>query len=124
MGGCNKEEDIAILCTAVGMLPITTKNGDTIKVLAYYSAQVDGTIISPTTIISQHRKRFSGWMQYSDCDNKHGYIQLIGQSNHDDLKMSTICENDLWYHTQSSLDEIGIKLQHCHTILCGFNFIK
>lgn len=108
MGGCNKEDDIAILCTSVGMLPITTATGDTIKVLAYYSAQVDGTIISPTAIVSQHRQRFSGWIQYSDCDNKNGYIQLIGRSNQDDLKLPTVCENDLWYHAQSSLGNNGI----------------
>ena len=109
MGGCNKEEEIAILCTAVGYLPITTDSGDTIKVLAYYSAQVDGTIISPTTIISQHRKRFSGWMQFSDCDNKNGHIQLIGRHKQDDIRLPTTCENDLWYHSQDSLGEPGIS---------------
>jgi hypothetical protein len=80
MGGCNKDNEAAITCTALGTLSLTATNGTTIKVQAYYSAEVDGTIISPTTIITQHRDKYTGWTQHADCDKKQGYITLLSSA--------------------------------------------
>ena len=54
MGGCNKNDPAAIVCTAMGDLTLTSTDGNQLKVKAYFSEQVDGTIISPTTIVTQH----------------------------------------------------------------------
>jgi deoxyuridine 5'-triphosphate nucleotidohydrolase len=102
MGGCNKEDDAAIVCTAMGTLPIQSTSGEEILVHAYYSAEVDGTIISPTTIVTQHKHRFSGWTQHSNCDNDSGYIMLLARDGND-IRMNLTCKNDLWYHTVNSV---------------------
>ena len=107
MGGCNKEDSAAIICTATGILTITGKNNDIIKVKAYYSEEVDGTIISPTTIVTQLRDKFSGWMQFADCDSKTGDIQLIGKNGTDNVTLPIISNNDLWYHAEDSLSQIN-----------------
>lgn len=78
MGGCNKEDD-----AAMRMLPIQSTSGEEILIHAYYSAEVDSTIISPTTIVTQHKDCFSGWMQHSNCDNENGYIMLIACDGND-----------------------------------------
>jgi hypothetical protein len=51
MGGCNKNDEAAIVCTAVGDIIIQTTDGEHVKFKAYYSADVDGTIISPTAMV-------------------------------------------------------------------------
>ena len=60
MGGCNKDDPAAIICTATGDLQLESIDGTKIIVKAYYSEQVDGTIISPTTIVVQHKDRYVG----------------------------------------------------------------
>jgi dUTP pyrophosphatase len=97
MGGCNKEE-VAITCTAKGKLKLYDKNNNMIRVDAYYSKDVDGTIVSPTTIIRQHSEKFSSYIQHSDCDTNTGYIKLIGRADNDNFELQLTCRNDLWYH--------------------------
>ena len=91
MGSCNKEDAAAIVCTAIGLLPIQTASGEEILVHAYYSAEVDGTIISPTTIVTQLKKRFSGWTQHSNCDQSIGYITLLARDGND-VTMNLTCK--------------------------------
>ena len=102
MGGCNKNDDIAITCTAMGKLPLKSTNGTILLATAYYSAEVDGTIISPTTLVQQNKDKYSGWMQHADCQNQRGYITLIGNNGHD-MTFDTISRNDLWFHTSDSI---------------------
>jgi hypothetical protein len=102
MGGCNKDDPSAITCTAIGILQLESTSGQILKTKAYYSKEVDGTIISPTTMISQHRQQFSGWTQHSDCDNKSGYITLLACTG-PDLIFPLVCANDLWYHATDSI---------------------
>ena len=103
MGGCNKNDPAAIICTTTGELTITSTKGDQITVKAYYSEQVDGTIISPTTIAVQHSDRFVGWLQHSNIDTNEGTIKLIGRQNHEDMIFPTYMTNDLWYHNKQSI---------------------
>ena len=103
MGGCNKTDDVAIVCTAMGKLPITSTDGNILLATAYYSAEVDGTIISPTTLVRQNSDKYSGWMQHADCDNKTGHITLIGKTRGNDISFKTSCTNDLWYHDTTTI---------------------
>ena len=102
MGSCNKNDPAALTCTAMGKLPIQSMTGEIILATAYYSSEVDGTIISPTTIVSQFKERFVGWMQYSNCDTDTGDITLIGR-NGDDVRFATKSINDLWYHAKETI---------------------
>ena len=97
MGGCNKDE-IAITCTAKGLLPIPTTDGDQLNLEAYYSKDVDGTIISPTTIVRQYSHRFTSFTQHSDCDNNIGSITFHSKDSSNDKTVQLKCKNDLWYH--------------------------
>ena len=106
MGGCNKNDPAAIVCTHLGYLQLHSTNDTTIQVKAYYSPQVDGTIISPTNIITQLAQDFVGWIQVSNKDTMMGKITLLGRDNHENLDFTTFCKNDLWYHT---IDSIGPK---------------
>ena len=99
MGGCNKDDPAAIICTGIGIMTFTCNtNGTCIKVQAYYSDQVDGTIISPTALVRQHRQKYIGFLQYSDCDNNNGVIKLISRNNCPDFEIPIYSRNDLWYH--------------------------
>ena len=102
MGGCNKTDTAAIVCTAMGKLPLQSNTGTILLATAYYSAEVDGTIISPTTLVQQHADTYSGWMQHADCMNKNGYITLISKHG-TDLTFNTVCSNDLWYHDKNTI---------------------
>ena len=103
MGGCNKNDPAAITCTAVGILHIRSIKGETIRVKAYYSSQVDGTIISPTTIVTQHSDKYLGWLQRSNTDTQKGTITLLGRRKEDNLEFATYSVNDLWYHDKESV---------------------
>jgi hypothetical protein len=78
MGGCNKHNPGAIVCSATGILMLYCTNGTEFKVKAYYSADIDSTIISPTAMVQQHAHKFKAWLKYCNCDDNNGTIKLIG----------------------------------------------
>ena len=110
MGGCNKNDPAAIICTATGDLQMTAINGTKLTIRAYYSEQVDGTIISPTTIVVQHTDRFVGWLQYAEIESNQGTIKLIGRQGQEDVTFRTFMSNDLWYHDTQSLQPSQPKI--------------
>ena len=101
MGGCSKDE-VAITCTAKGKLELRGLHGETIWVEAYYSKEVDGTIVSPTTIVRQHDNRFTSFSQHSNCDTNDGAITFIARDGHNNFQLPLKCINDLWYHVEPS----------------------
>ena len=103
MGGCNKNHPAAIICTATDTLQLSSMNGTKLSVTAYYSNQVDGTIISPTTIIVQHKEHYVGWLHHANVASSEGTITLIGGQGIDDVTFRIHMENDLWYHDRKSL---------------------
>ena len=110
MGGCNKTDPAAIICTATGELTLTSMDNTKISVKACFSEQVDGTIISPTTMVVQHKERYVGWLQHANIDNKDGTIRLLGRQGHDDIIFKTYMKNDLWYHDQDSIGQAKPKI--------------
>ena len=114
MGGCNKSDPAAIVCTKSGFLPMVSKEGTTILVKAYYSNLVDGTIISPTAIVEQHSDIYSGWIHYADCENKTGYIDLIGKRGGDNTRFYLTSTNGLWYHDDTSTHHSNKKHRSSH----------
>ena len=103
MGGCNKNDEAAITCNAVGYISLRATCGTLLTAKAYYSDEVDGTIISPTTIIRHNNQNFGAWMQYSSVDDNAGHIELIGKHGQKNLIFNTVSDNDLWFHDPESL---------------------
>ena len=136
MGGCNKNDEVAITCTAIGQLPIRTIDGQELLTKAYYSAEVDGTIISPTAMVQQHISSYNAWLKYCDCDNKEGTLKLVGRNNIPTLSFKIYCHNDLWYHDQSSVGNTSLptinhlsnaasyELWHQRTAHAGINTLE
>ncbi len=106
MSGCNKDDDHAIVCTAVGKLPLQTFSGEVLLLTCYYSSEVDGTIISPTTICAQFSDRYYGWLQYANCTRRHGTITLLGKDGVDNEVFPIFSTNDLWYHEPYSIGPV------------------
>jgi dUTP pyrophosphatase len=109
MGGCNKHDTAAIVCTAIGTLTLYCTDGIAFKVKAYYSADVDGTIISPTAMVRQHATKFKAWLKYCNCEDNKGTIKLIGKDGQENLSFSIYGTNDLWYHSDDSLTPNQMK---------------
>jgi deoxyuridine 5'-triphosphate nucleotidohydrolase len=110
MGGCNKNDPAAIICTAKGTLQLSSIDGTKLSVQAYYSDQVDGTIISPTTIVVQHKERFVGWLQHANVEANDGTIKLLGRQGVEDIIFKIYMSNDLWYHDRVSLGNNDAKV--------------
>jgi deoxyuridine 5'-triphosphate nucleotidohydrolase len=103
MGGCNKNDEAAITCTAIGTMYISTSEGEHIPFKAYYSSNVDGTIISPTAMVKQHITTHNAWVKYANCDSNKGTLKLIGRDATDTKIFNIFSANDLWYHHQESI---------------------
>ena len=102
MSGVNVNDPAAIVCTKVGYMPLVAKDGQQILAKTYYSNSVDGTIISPTALVSQYQKCYTGWLQKSDCDKNLGELILIGKDGYGDLVFDIVSKNDLWYHVANN----------------------
>ena len=63
-----KADDVAIICTGHGLLPWQSTEGHIIMVRTMYCDEVDGTIISPTTVVQQNQDTYQGFTIDSDCD--------------------------------------------------------
>ena len=138
MGGCNKHDEAAIVCTAVGDMLFQTTDGETVKFKAYYSADVDGTIISPTAMVQQRINDFHGWVKYANCDSNKGTLKLLGRNDTSTKIFHIYCANDLWYHHHDSILDnhnsdakirplsvaAKYELWHQRTAHAGFNTLE
>ena len=53
-----KANDIAIVCIGKGLIPLMSKEGQILCIETLYSAEVEGIIISPTTMVQQHTEQY------------------------------------------------------------------
>ena len=72
-----KADDVAIVCTDKGYLPWLSKEGVLSMVPILFSKEVDGTIVSPTTIVLHYKSMYSGFVIEADTDNGTGMLRLI-----------------------------------------------
>ena len=72
-----KAEDVAIMCIGKGLLPWLSKEGKFTMVETLYGADVDGSSISPTTVIQKHIHLYQGFTINSNIYNEEGEIKLI-----------------------------------------------
>ena len=64
-------------CTGKGLIPWMSKEGQILCIETLYSAEVEGTIISPTTMVQQHTEQYQGFTIEANVDNGTGDLKLI-----------------------------------------------
>ena len=94
----------ALHATGVGMITMTSEEGDKIIVECLYSPDAEGTLISPTAITSQYNEIFEGWTLFANTTNKSGYMKLIHNDGLNHATFPMYCEDNLWYHYLPSDD--------------------
>ena len=96
--GVNNNDNNEAEIHGFGFMYITTKDDHQhVKVKVHYSPNIDGTIISPQSIATEHKKSVNGWYQHSNIDSN---IGTLGFSLRDGnkLEFALTCHNNLWYY--------------------------
>ena len=93
-----KKDTVAIICTCKGYLPWYSSEGICTMVLILYSANCDGTLISPTSIVRANSDKYQGFVIKSNCDSDTGYLELLHRYGVSHCKYPIYSTKDLWYH--------------------------
>ena len=93
-----KADDVAIICTGKGYLPWLSKEGVLSMVPILYCKEVDGTIVSPTTIVIHYKSMYSGFVIETDTDNGTGVLRLIHRDGIHHITYPMTMHNSLWFH--------------------------
>ena len=93
-----KADDIAITCTGKGYLPWLSKEVICTMVPILYCAEVDGTIVSPTTIVLHYKAQYSGFVIEADTDDGTGTLRLIHRDGVQHITFPMVMHNSLWFH--------------------------
>ena len=93
-----KADNVAITCTGQGYLPWSTREGNVLMIKTMYCEEVDGTIISPTTVVEQYNNLFQGFTIEANCDDGTGQLKFLNRDgvNHNTIAMHM--DNGLWFH--------------------------
>ena len=95
------KKDASIEVKAIGKYSI---RGTPLKINMYYCPDADNTIISPTAIVRQNIRQFTGYQKYLKIDKSVGHIRLLAREGYHDIHIPIYVANDLCYH------------QHSHTV--------
>ena len=93
-----ERDNVAVIATGIGFLPIVFDDGEVIYAKCLYSENADTTLISPTAISNQYGNTYHGWAMYADLVNNTGYMQLLHKDGINHAKLPMYCESGLWYH--------------------------
>ena len=63
-----KANEVAIVCTGRGQFPWVSKEGVVTMADILFSAEVEGTIVSPTTVCTQHKDKYEGFNISTNID--------------------------------------------------------
>jgi len=79
-----KAEDLAIICTGKGIPPRLSQEGKCTMIETLYCADVDGTIISSTTVVIQQIHLYQGFTITANINNEKGELnsQKRSTTNH------------------------------------------
>ena len=105
-----KAEDIAILCTGHGLLPWQTNEGTIIMVRTLYCKEVDGTIISPTTVIEQNQHKYYGFDIENNCDTGKGLLTLKSRQGEQNSTFDMTLVNGLWFHNYNASPSVHASI--------------
>ena len=93
-----KADDMAIVCTGKGLLPWLSIEGKITLVEILYCVEMEGTIISSTTIVRQHTHLYKGFTIIANVDDETGILKFVKRNvvQHASYVMTLV--NNLWYH--------------------------
>jgi hypothetical protein len=96
--------------TAVGRIPLIAMDGAVLRPICYFSADIDGTIISPDAVAREFRDQYSGFVKYCDIEKNRGYLTFIGRDIHKNATMPLISVNKLWFHDSSLISTVPSRI--------------
>ena len=105
-------KDAPMSMTSVGKIPFTYTSGEIIRPLCYYSPFINGTIISPMSIVYEYEQCFRGFSKVCNCKDNTGYVSLDPLKVPEDQAILPLYStNKLWYHKEkykSTMKDKGI----------------
>ena len=63
-----------------------------------FSEEVEGTIVSPTTVVQHHRADYEGFNIVANCDKGEGTLKLINRDSSQSISYHMTLRNGLWFH--------------------------
>ena len=100
IGGVHASE-VAIECTCKGLIPWTSSNEKQHHIKTLYCNDVEGTIISPTNLVTQQSLYYQGFTSITDCDSCSGELKLLHRDGVSHCSFPLVSSHDLWYHEYS-----------------------
>ena len=101
-----KADKIAIVCTGKGMLPWLSKESKWMMIKTLYCAEVDWTIVPPTTIVQQYTAIYQRFTIITDMDNGTGVLKLLNRDGVQHITYPMTLKKGLWYYKLIKCDEI------------------
>ena len=82
-----------------------------LMVRTLYCSDVDGTIISPTTVVEQNQNKYYGFSIENNCDIGKGILTLKSRTTNKNTPYDMTLENGFWFHhyNSSSLAHASIR---------------
>ena len=94
IGGVTADK-VAIVCTGHGLLPWQAREGNIVMVRTMYCREVNGTIISPTTVVQQNQDQYHGFTIESNCNSGSGILTLQNRNGKQNSTYSMTLQNGL-----------------------------
>jgi deoxyuridine 5'-triphosphate nucleotidohydrolase len=112
------KKNASMTVTAIGEYVCVSKEVS-ITINMYYSPESHGTIISPNAINRQYNSFYKGWEKSVDRDRLQGQLRFVAREGYEDMFFPLYSENDLWYHSDLSVDKTlnhlssdGLRVNH------------
>ena len=98
IGGVEKDA-VAIVCTGKEYLPWYSSKGTCVMVKVLYSAGCDGTLVSPTNMVSSSSDKFQGFTIEENCNSGTGQLKLLHRDGVSHSTYPLIHQNGLRFHS-------------------------
>ena len=89
---------IAIVCTGKGYLPWYSSEGICTMAEFFYSEDCDGTLVSPTAVVTTNLDKYQGFVIKLNCDSGTGNAKLLHRDGVTHSTYPMTRKNDLWFH--------------------------
>ena len=104
VGGIERDE-VAVMCTCKGYIPWYSTEGILHLVECLYSAQSDGTLISPTCIVQSYSEKYQGFVIETNCDDGSVIFKLLHRDGVSHATYPMHKSNGLWFHTYTPVSQ-------------------
>lgn len=93
-----KVNEVAIVCTCKWLLPCAPNECICIMVPIKSCKKVEGTIVSPTSVVLHYRKQYEGFTIKTNTDNGDGTFTLLDKNPVHSITYPMTLRNGLWFH--------------------------